>query len=79
MNMWIGGGALVLLLWTAAVEVPALWRARRKKELALLSLIVLVSCTGGVLQLYEYHLPNPLSGIASFIGPYARAVYALFG
>lgn len=77
--MWIGVGALVLLLWTATVEAPALWRARRKKELTLLSLTVLVVCTGGVLQLYEYHLPNPLSGIASLLGPYARALYALFG
>ncbi|UQZ85103.1 hypothetical protein SK3146_04386 [Paenibacillus konkukensis] len=76
--MWLLVGIVGTLLWMGFIELPHLWKDRRRKDMWVTLVLTLLICAVGMAKALHLLLPNPLDWIAAVIGPFAKAVYACF-
>jgi len=75
--MW---GSLLILttgICIAILEAPGLWRARRRKELTVFILLLLLGITTGLLQAWGIRFPTPTSIITTCFKPISDALLSL--
>lgn len=75
--MWLLAALSGMLVWVGVMEIPPLWRGRKRKEWATLGLLTAAVSALGVAWSFSKHLPNPLEWLEVVFGPAARLLDAL--
>jgi hypothetical protein len=75
--MWVIVGVFLVAILIIILEVPLLWKKRKKKELWVFSLLLLFGVGLSIAEGFDLDIPNPFDWIAFIFKPLSDLLMSL--